>query len=115
MPGGILGWISRHGGEEPKPDQDSVQASMTPMGQCEPRKHCVVQGTIGSITVEQRTGGSPWLEATLSDASGQLTLVWMGRSEVGGVQTGRLLRAEGRVSAGSRGGLVIFNPDYTLL
>jgi RecG-like helicase len=56
----------------------------------------------------------PTLEAELFDGSEILTLVWLGRRRICGVEPGRRLVASGRI--GQRDGRkVIYNPWYRLL
>ncbi len=91
----------------------AVESGATPIGQLIDRQRVTVQGTISVITLNpsQRHG---WLEADLTDGSGSVTLVWMGRRTIAGVEPGRRLRAEGLVN---RNGVnaVIYNPKYRLL
>lgn len=61
----------------------------------------------------------PWadvaaLECTLVDSSGGITVVFLGRREVAGIQPGTLLRVEG-VAGAHRGKLAMLNADYTIL
>jgi hypothetical protein len=64
------------------------------------------------VTLRPR-GGVPALEAELYDGSGVITLVWLGRRRIAGIEPGRCLRVEGRVGlhAGQR---IMFNPRYEL-
>ncbi len=57
--------------------------------------------------------GSPTVEAEFFDDSGSVTLVWLGRSTIGGIVAGAQLRVRGRVAI-REGRKVIFNPMYTL-
>lgn len=62
----------------------------------------------------------PWaetvasLEITLVDDTGGLTVVFLGRRHIGGVELGRHMAVEGRVVE-SHGRLAILNPSYALL
>ena len=60
------------------------------------------------------TGESALLEVVVADASGEISLVFHGRREIGGVALGSHIRAMGTV-ARHRGRLAVFNPTYTLL
>ncbi len=88
----------------------SVRA--TPIAECADRQVAVVAGTLRAVTVRPR-GNSPALHADLWDGSGSVTLVWLGRREIPGIEPGRRILARGRVSQ-IRGARVIFNPVYEL-
>ncbi len=77
------------------------------------RQQGVFRGTISLLTMRPRSG-TPWLEAEFTDGSGSLTLIWMGRREIPGVNAGRELRVIGRVSDVD-GQRRIYNPHYELL
>lgn len=80
---------------------------------CIDRTPVTVFGTIRSLTIRPRAG-TPALEAELYDGSGVVTLVWLGRRTIGGVEPGRQLRAMGRITT-NEGRRLIFNPRYELL
>lgn len=48
------------------------------------------------------------------DGSDVMTIVWLGRRRISGIEPGRALVVEGLVSS-RNGGKVIFNPRYQLL
>lgn len=77
------------------------------------RQRAVLRGTITVLTIKPRAG-TPWLEAELSDGSGTVTLIWMGRREIPGVSAGRELVINGRVSCVD-GQRRIYNPHYELV
>ena len=59
-------------------------------------------------------GGVPALEAELYDGTGMLTLVWLGRRRIAGIEPGRAIEVSGRI--GSHDGVrVLYNPRYELL
>ena len=72
-----------------------------------------VAGRVRSMRV-QPWSGVPSLECTIVDDTGGLTLVFLGRSSIGGIRLGTRLVAEGMISE-SRARLVILNPVYELL
>ena len=55
----------------------------------------------------------PTLEAELYDGSGMVTLVWLGRRRIGGIEPGAALTVRGRVAL-REGQCVIYNPHYEL-
>ncbi|KHL17250.1 hypothetical protein CLV56_3144 [Mumia flava] len=71
-----------------------------------------VHGQLRTVTLRPRSGMCA-LEAELYDGSGSVTLVWLGRRRITGIDAGRSLTAHGRL--GRRDGTtVIYNPRYEL-
>jgi RecG-like helicase len=85
----------------------------TSVADCVDRTPVTVFGTIRSVTIRPRAG-TPALEAELFDGSGSVTLVWLGRRTIAGVEPGRQLRADGRITSGE-GRKLIYNPRYELV
>jgi hypothetical protein len=80
-----------------------------------PRAEGTVVGEITSMRIVPRAG-SPSLEATVTDGTGSLVVVWTGRRKIAGVAPGKRLVLSGRGAAtGPKGRLLIFNPSYELL
>ena len=84
-----------------------------PLGEVVHRQRAVVGGRVRTVQV-QPLAGVPTFECTLVDATGALTIVFLGRRSVVGITPGRYLRAEGTVGS-HRGRLAILNPSYELL
>lgn len=91
----------------------AVRNGGTPCGDLATRSKACVCGTLRSVTLRPR-GGVPALEAELFDGSGSVSLVWLGRRRIAGVEPGRRVKARGLV-ADDDGQRVIFNPVYELL
>lgn len=72
-----------------------------------------LRGTLRTVTLRPR-GGVPALEAELYDGTGVLTLVWLGRRRIAGIDPGRALEVVGRIGS-HEGTRVIYNPKYELL
>jgi len=86
-----------------------------PIGETEPRKEFTVAGEISSLRIVPRAG-SPSLEATVSDGTGSLVVVWTGRRHIPGVTPGKRLVVSGRGAPHGAGGrLMVLNPRYELL
>lgn len=79
---------------------------------CTDREMVHVLGEVRTVTLQPRAG-NPALEAELFDGSGSLTLVFLGRRRIAGIEPGRALEAVGRV-CGNDGRRVMFNPRYQL-
>lgn len=77
------------------------------------RERVALRGFVTALTMEPR-GGTPWLEATFSDGSEAITLIWMGRREIPGVTAGREMTIEGRVLMVD-GERRMYNPRYNLV
>ena len=72
-----------------------------------------ISGELRSLTLPPR-GKVPALVADLYDGTGTVTLVWLGRREIRGVDTGVRMRVRGRVTY-RKGNPTIFNPQYELV
>ncbi len=84
-----------------------------PIGGLARRAHARIAGHIVSVT-HQPKGATPALVARISDGSGTIGLVFLGRSDVPGIEPGRRIVASGTV--GEDSGLpIILNPTYELL
>jgi hypothetical protein len=77
------------------------------------RERTRIAGRVQRLRV-QPWGSSPSLECRITDPSGSITIVFLGRREIGGLRVGSVLTAEGVVSD-SHGQLVIINPMFELL
>ena len=84
-----------------------------PVAACVDRMPATVFGTVRSVTIRPRAG-TPALEAELYDGSGVVSLVFIGRRTIAGIEPGRRMRATGRVTT-NEGRRLIFNPRYELL
>jgi len=88
---------------------------VTAIGEAQPRQEVTVAGEISSLRIVPRAG-SPSLEATVSDGTGYLVVVWTGRRRIPGVVPGRRLVLSGRGAPHGAGGrLMVLNPRYELL
>jgi RecG-like helicase len=92
--------------------QHAVRMGGTPIAELPQRQHATVCGTLRSVTLRPRAG-VPALEAELYDGSGALSVVWLGRRKIAGIEPGRRLRVHGMVTR-NEGQPAIFNPRYEL-
>ena len=77
------------------------------------RSRVRLRGTLRTVTLRPR-GGVPALEAELFDGSGSITVVWLGRRRIAGINPGVAISVEGRI--GTQDGVrVIYNPRYELI
>jgi hypothetical protein len=71
-----------------------------------------ISGRLRTVVYTPRTN-LPTLEADLYDGSELVTLVWLGRRHIAGIEPGRQMTARGRMAIRD-GRRVIFNPYYEL-
>jgi hypothetical protein len=93
--------------------KESVRLGGTPIIDLQPRHPAMVCGTLRAVTLRPRAG-VPALVAELYDGSGSLSVVWLGRRHIRGVEPGRRIRVQGVVTS-SAGVPTIFNPKYELV
>jgi RecG-like helicase len=86
---------------------------ITPIGKIEWRKRAHVQGRVTSISTAP-SGSAPTLQVEVWDETGGVTLNFLGRREIAGLEVGMEVRAEGMVGE-DEGSLVILNPSYELV
>ncbi len=94
-------------------ERRTVPDSCDRLRECQDRQVVSIRGKIQSLT-PRTVGGTPVLEAKLGDGTGILTLVWLGRRDIPGIQTGKEILVRGRI-LDSDGGLKLYNPWYQLV
>ena len=87
--------------------------NLTPIGEIQWRKRAQVQGRVTSIKSAPR-GSAPYLQVEVWDQTGGVTLQFLGRRDIAGLEVGLQIRAEGMVGE-EEGTLTILNPSYELL
>lgn len=90
-----------------------LEEGAVPIRSCEDRQRVQLTGTIATVTINPR-GGHPALEAELRDGSGAVTLLWLGRREIPGIDPGRSIKVWGRISCHD-GRRLLYNPRYELM
>ena len=92
--------------------QSHTSAEALAIADAPEREHVVVNGVLRTVTLRPR-GGVPALEAELDDGSGVITVLWLGRRRITGVDPGRSVTVAGCI--GRQGGVpIMFNPRYEL-
>ena len=89
------------------------QEGSVPIQTCEDRQRVQLTGTVSTVTINPRAG-HPALEVELRDGSGAVTLVWLGRRQIPGIDCGRTLKVWGRISC-HEGRRLVYNPRYELM
>ncbi len=115
--GGLRGLLRRFTATEEELDAEelraeAVKAGCVPAGQVRRGELVTVTGRLRTVVYTPRTN-LPTLEADLYDGSDVVTLVWLGRRQIAGIEPGRALTARGRVAIRDHR-KVIYNPYYEL-
>lgn len=87
--------------------------NMTPIGNIVWRKRAHIQGRVTSIRMAP-SGSAPVINVEVWDETGGVTLQFLGRREIRGLEIGIQMRAEGMV-ADSEDKMSILNPSYELI
>ncbi|TQK70783.1 MULTISPECIES: OB-fold nucleic acid binding domain-containing protein [unclassified Nocardioides] len=83
------------------------------IGDAPDREPVRLRGTLRTVTLRPR-GGVPALEAELYDGTGVVTVIWLGRRRIAGIDPGRALEVRGRIGT-QDGTRMLYNPRYELL
>jgi hypothetical protein len=105
-------WASSADMEARELKQDTVKEGCCPIVEADDRQRVELRGSLRTVTLRPR-GGVPALEAELYDGSAMITLVWLGRRRIAGIEPGRAIKVEGRVGVQNKT-RVMFNPRYEL-
>ncbi|UMG94901.1 OB-fold nucleic acid binding domain-containing protein [Nocardioides sp. TF02-7] len=109
----ISRWASSSEAEARDLRRTFVTSDVQPIADAPDRTPVRLRGSLRTVTLQPR-GGVPALEAELYDGTGTLTLVWLGRRRIAGIDPGRSIEVWGRIGAHD-GERVLFNPRYELL
>ena len=109
---GLNRWASGHDQEAVELQKDVAKAGCCPISEAKDRERVDIQGSLRTVTLRPR-GGVPALEAELYDGSGILTVIWLGRRRIAGIEPGRQIRVEGRLGV-RESQRIMFNPRYEL-
>jgi hypothetical protein len=90
----------------------SAKCGAVPAGQCTRGQVVSVSGRLRTVAYTPRTN-LPTLEADLYDGTDVITLIFLGRRSIAGIEPGRQLTARGRVALRDDR-KVIYNPFYEL-
>lgn len=94
---------------ERTPRRDELEC--TRIADCRPRERVEIGGTITQHGVNLEFG---WYEAQLTDPTGSVLLIWMGRQRVDCLHDGAVVTARGRL-AKLDDQLVLYNPEFSVL
>jgi hypothetical protein len=79
---------------------------------CRSGEEVTVLGRLRSVELSPRDAAAT-LEAELFDGTEGVTLVWLGRRRIPGIEPGRTIKAHGRIAVRD-GRKVLYNPYYEL-
>src|SRR5512139_3108066 len=105
-------WASTAALEAKELRNDTEKAGCCAIADAADREYVELQGSLRTVTLRPR-GGVPALEADLYDGSGSITLIWLGRRRIAGIEPGRSVRVSGRIGLHDKT-RVMYNPRYEL-
>lgn len=116
-PGRFKRALQRLTADEEEMDSAALRSECQTLGaiavdQCSIGLPVVVAGSLRAVILRP-LAGVPTLEAELYDGTGTVTLVWLGRRRIRGIDPGRTLVAKGRLTK-REGKPTLFNPEYEL-
>lgn len=114
------GWWSRLTRSRTEEEAAALQAQLRvdadprvrPIDRCTPGEPVVVRGIVRSVTLRPRTT-APAVEIELDDGTGSVSVVWLGRRRIPGVDAGRSMVVCGRLTCNTEHP-TIYNPRYEL-
>jgi hypothetical protein len=92
--------------------RDAADSGCTRVCDAQRGESVTVTGRLRTVVYTPRTT-LPTLEAELYDGSDLVTLVWLGRRHIPGIQPGAAVKAKGRIAVRDNR-KVIYNPYYEL-
>jgi hypothetical protein len=105
-------WATNSSHDDQRLRDTSARAGCCPIAEAATRDLVTLQGVLRTVTLRPR-GGVPALEAELYDGTGDITVIWLGRRRIVGIEPGRSLRVVGRIGM-QHHHRVMFNPRYEL-
>jgi len=91
---------------------EAEDTSLTAIDCCTPGETVSVRGMVRTVTMRPRSN-VPALEIELYDGSGSVSVVWLGRRRIPGIDPGRTLIVKGRLTCNTENP-TIYNPRYEL-
>jgi len=87
-----------------------------PIGSLREPGQATVQGRLRAAEIRTgRPAGTSVLACEVTDSTGELTAVFLGRAHIVGIEPGRRIRLHGKVGVGADGRPTMTNPAYELL
>jgi len=101
------------GGKIPEQEPPAVRPGVTPIGSVARNGRATVEGRVHSVEIRP-VEHSCVLACQVADATGELTALFYGRTQIPGVQPGAMIQLRGRVGIKDAGAVMV-NPAYELL
>jgi RecJ-like exonuclease len=92
--------------------REAEEAGATPASNCHCGQEVTVRGRLRSVELCPKDANAT-LEAELYDGTEGVTLVWLGRRSIPGIEPGRTIKVTGRMAMRD-GHKVLYNPYYEL-
>jgi RecJ-like exonuclease len=92
--------------------REAEETGATPACNCQCGEEVTVRGRLRSVELCPRDAVAT-LEAELYDGTEGVTLVWLGRRRIPGIEPGRTIKVTGRMATRD-GRKVLYNPYYEL-
>lgn len=105
-------WASNDSSDARELRATTLQSGCCPISEAEDRQRVTIQGVLHAVTLRPR-GGVPALEAELYDGTAVITVIWLGRRRITGIEPGREIQVMGRLGSQQQQ-RVMFNPRYEL-
>ncbi len=118
MSGKIGRWMKKFATDDETVDADNLSSEADASG-CQHAAGCwqgqrvTIIGRLRAVELRP-TDALATLNAELYDGTDSVSLIWLGRRSIPGVETGRTVKAKGRLAMRD-GRKVIYNPDYELM
>ena len=93
--------------------EDSQRSGAQRASDCACGQEVTMLGRLRSVEFCPEDDSSAQLQAELYDGTEGVTLVWMGRRRIPGIEPGRTMRVRGRISVRD-GRKVLYNPYYEI-
>jgi len=93
--------------------EDAQRSGAQRASECACGQEVTMLGRLRSVEFCPEDDSAAQLEAELYDGTEGVTLVWMGRRRIPGIEPGRTMRVRGRISVRD-GRKVLYNPYYEI-
>jgi amino acid transporter len=90
----------------------TAPVGQTPIAAVQWRQRITIEGRVRTVRIQPLSGTST-LECVIEDGTGAMSIVFLGRARIPGIDVGTHLRAEG-IAGQHHGRLAILNPTYQL-
>jgi hypothetical protein len=86
-----------------------------PIGSLRQPGHATVEGRLRAAEIRSSQSAGTVLACQVTDSTGEVSAVFLGRAHIAGVEPGNRIRLEGKFGIGADGRATMINPAYELL